>query len=328
MIDNGGLPRTPSFSPHARSMTTSARSSRAHRSPGSALLTLAAALLLGLAACQTDDAPPGADADPEMTGDAGAEVRPIAEPDSERIELVPSPQTAPDVPGASLRMDTPTAGQRFAEGEDVEVRLDLEGYDLGVPTPSGDERGLARAPDGQHVHLVLNDEPYDAIYDLSDPIVLEDLPAGTHVLRAFPGRDWHESVKLPGTLAQVTFVVGEGEMEFGQPQEWGPSLIYSRPQATYSGAAADSVLVDFVLSGVDLAPDGYTVELEVLDRVFDIERWAPYLLTNLPSGEITLRMALLDPEGNEVDAPFLPVERTIQVERDDEGNGELDENGS
>lgn len=273
-----------------------------------------------LAACGPDrDAAPGDAIDTATVDGEGAEMRPIADPDTDRIELVPSAETAPDVPGATLRIDSPGAGERFEEGEPVEVRMTLDGYDLRVPTPTGDERGLARAPDGQHVHLILNDRSYDAIYDLSEPVVLEDLPAGTHVLRAFPGRDWHESVKATGALAQVTFVVGEDEMEFGQPSEWGPSLVYSRPQASYSGADADSVLVDFFLSGVDLAPDGYRVELELRDRVFTIDRWAPYILTHLPSGEITLRMTLLDPNGNEVEAPFLPVERTIEVEREDDG---------
>lgn len=281
-----------------------------------AFMVLLAAGFVG--ACQADDAPPGAADDPPAMGQV-AEMGPVVDPETEGIELVPSAETAPEVPGVGLRFASPQPGQRFEEGSAVEVELELEGYELGVPTPGGDERGLARTPDGQHVHLVLNDRSYEALYDLSEPVVLEDLPAGTHVLRAFPGRDWHESVKAPGALAQLTFVVGEGEMEWGQPSEWGPSLIYSRPQASYLGADADSVMVDFVLSGVDLAPDGYRVELELADRVFDMDRWIPWILTGLPAGEHTLRMTLLDPDGNEVNAPLLPVERTIEIAPDGDG---------
>ncbi len=242
-----------------------------------------------------------------------ADGPPVPPAGDDRIaQIAVSPETAPPAPNAMLRITSPADGNRFAEGDPVEVRFELSGYELRVPTPTGDERGLARAPDGQHVHLIVNDRPYMAIYDLDEPVVLEDLPAGTHVIRAFPGRDWHESVKVPTAFDQVVIVVGEGELDAFV----GENVIYSRPQGVYEGAAADSILVDFFVDGIELGPDSYQLLFTLNDgQSFRITAWQPYLLVGLPAGEHTLRMELFDAEGEAVSTPFLPVERSFEVRR-------------
>jgi hypothetical protein len=152
---------------------------------------------------------------------------------------------------------------------------------------------------------VVNDRSYRAIYDISEPVMLDDLPAGTHVVRAFPGRDWHESVKAPGAFAQVAVVVGDGD---AAPFE-GPTVVYSRPQGVYEGAAADSVLVDFYVDGVELSETATRLRLTLDgEQTFRITAWRPHLLVGLSAGEHTLRMELLDADGNAVPAP-LPARR-------------------
>jgi hypothetical protein len=243
----------------------------------------------------------------------GEDGPPIPPSGDERVaQLVASPQTAPDARGAVLRIVSPSDGDRFTEGAEVAVRFELEGYDLRVPTPTGEQRGLARAPDGQHIHLIVNDRSYRAIYDLDEPVILDDLPAGTHVIRAFPGRDWHESVKAPLAFDQVVIVVGDGDLDAFV----GENVIYSRPQGVYEGAAADSILLDFYVDGLELGPDAYQILFTLDDgQTFRITDWQPYLLVGLPDGEHTLRMELFDSEGEAVSSPFLPVERTFEVRR-------------
>lgn len=232
------------------------------------------------------------------------------------VELVRSPDVGPAYPNARLGFSIPDAGAQFDVGEPVEVRFSLSGYEVGVPTPEGDTRGIARSPDGQHIHFIINDRPYQAHYDAGEPIVVDDLPAGTHVLRAFPGRDWHESVKTPGALAQRLIVVGEEPSAYPPVEEWGPALIYSRPQGAYEGASADSVMVDFVLSNVRLSSEGHKVRITLDDeRQFLVSEWAPFLFTGLPEGEHTIRLELLDEAGVPVETPFHPVEREFTVQR-------------
>lgn len=262
-------------------------------------LSVSALLALGtLAAC-------GGDPDAAGSGDSDAPVPTGA-------QLLASPQTAPAAPDARLRITSPADGDRFAVGEAVPVRFDLSGYELRVPTPSGDDRGLARAPDGQHIHLVVNDRSYRAIYDIDEPVMVEDLPAGTHVIRAFPGRDWHESVKTEGAFDQVVVVVGDGEVD----TLIGPTVIYSRPQGVYEGAQADSVLLDFYVQGIELGEDAHQVLFTLNEeQTFRITTWQPYLLVGLPAGEHTMTMSVFDSLGEPVESPYLPVERTFEIRR-------------
>jgi hypothetical protein len=284
------------------------------RSSASSVLALALAALplLLLSGC-------GEEGDPEGVEEILPRNGVHADLDDEALKgvrLLRLATAGPEYPNARLGLLSPEAGARIAEGEPVELTFTLTGFELDVPTSDAEDRGLARAR-GQHLHLVVNDGAYEAIYDLSEPVVLEGLPAGTHVIRAFPGRDWHEGVKTPGALVQRRVVVGDGEPTLPPPEEWGPTLIYSRPQGEYVGADADSILVDFYLSGVRLAADGPRVRLQVNgSRDFLIHDWAPHVLVGLPPGEHTLRMDLVGPDGARIRTPFTPVERTITVERD------------
>lgn len=293
--------------------------SRARRSGVLRYGVMAAGVVL-LASC-------GGDTEEQMVPDtADVEVGPApvvevvddVQPDSPLadVDLVRSPDVGPAYPNARITFSTPEAGARFETGEAIEVGFSLSGYELGGPTPDGDARGIARSPDGQHIHFIVNDRTYQAHYDADEPIVVNDLPSGTHVLRAFPGRDWHESVKTPGALAQRLIVVGDDPAAYPPVEEWGPTLIYSRPQGSYEGAAADSVMVDFVLSNVRLAPEGHQVRITLNgERQFVVNEWAPFLLVGVPDGEHVIRVELLDAEGVPVEAPFHPVEREFTVRR-------------
>lgn len=95
-----------------------------------------------------------------------------------------------------------------------------------------------------------------------------------------------------------------------------PLLTYSRPKGEYRGTDADSVMVDFYLSNVDLA-DGYAVRLTVNDTVVHrITNWTPHYLIGLPSGEHRVRLELLDPEGTRVPGRFNVSEGDITVVRE------------
>jgi hypothetical protein len=242
--------------------------------------------------------------------DDDTDTAPPAE-DRPQAQLLVSPETHV-APAARLEIVTPSDGQRFQEGDSIPVQFNLAGFELRTPTPSGDERGLARAPDGQHIHLIVNDRSYQAIYDIDQPVMVGGLSAGTHVIRAFPGRDWHESVKTPESFAQVLVVVGDAELD----TYIGPVVVYSRPQGVYEGAQADSILVDFFVDNIELGDDAYQL-LFTLDgeQTFRITEWQPYLLVGLESGEHTLRMELFDPLGEPVETPWLPVERTFEIRR-------------
>lgn len=243
------------------------------------------------------------------------------------LELVPGERSEATFPDAAVSIEAPAEGA-VVDTASPGVRLSVEGFELGASTPGADRRGLALSGKGQHVHLILDNEPYQAVYDAAGPVRLGagPLEPGVHVLRAFASRQWHESVKSPGAFDVTHFFVGDttGEgVDARVPYGPGePLLTYSRPKGSYEGADADSVMVDFYLRNAELGPDGHRVRLTVDDTTsWVIEDWAPHYLVGLADGEHEIRLELLAPDGQPVPGALSTAERTISVSREAGGGG-------
>ena len=92
-----------------------------------------------------------------------------------------------------------------------------------------------------------------------------------------------------------------------------PHMFYSRPKGTYEGADTKNILLDFFLINTNLSPDGYKVRATIDGNEFMLTKWVPYIVKGLPMGDNTFKLELLDKDGNLVDSPFNPVERTITL---------------
>jgi hypothetical protein len=75
----------------------------------------------------------------------------------------------------------------------VDFNFDVKNYELGVITADANDRGIANSAKGQHIHLILDNEPYSAHYD---PMAQKNLSKGQYVVLAFLSRSYHESVKI------------------------------------------------------------------------------------------------------------------------------------
>jgi len=71
-------------------------------------------------------------------------------------------------------------------------------------------------------------------------------------------------------------------------------------------------MLDFYPVNIELG-DKYKVIATVGDQKFEINEWKPYVLNNLPMGENTVTLTLVDSEGNNVNAPLNPVSRTFTL---------------
>jgi hypothetical protein len=246
-------------------------------------------------------------------------AEPAGDGDGTGLELVPGQRSEAAFPDAAVEIVAPEEGA-VLDTTSPAVELQVTGFELGASTPGAEARGLALSDGGQHVHLIVDDRPYQAVYDVSAPVELAEAPLepGVHLLRAFPSRQWHESVKSPGAFAVTQFVVGDtagqaaGSRAAYTPGE--PLLTYSRPKGTYEGADADSVMVDFYVTNAELGPEGHKVRVTVNDTTsWTIERWAPHYLVGLADGQHTVRLELLDQDLEPVPGDFNATERTITV---------------
>ena len=137
----------------------------------------------------------------------------VSPPAKQSLTLVSRPQKISDMMTARGQQDqaTPTlkivspAKDATINGSTIEVKLDLAG-DLKGYMPHKDPA----TGKGNHIHVILDNQPYEAYYELGQPFELRNVTAGKHTLRVFPSRPWHEAFKNDGAFQIVTFTVNGG----------------------------------------------------------------------------------------------------------------------
>jgi hypothetical protein len=173
---------------------------------------------------------------------------------------------------------------------------------------------------GPHLHVILDNQPYEAVYDVSEPFVLSDLAPGTHTLRVFASRPWHESFKNEGAYAQLSFHIFTRTPN-NQVDPAQPLLTYSRPKGSYG---AEPILLDFYLANAPLhliaqerADDAildWRIRATVNGESFVFDRWEPVYLKGFKPGKNWVQLELLDETGNLFPNPYNNTVRIITYE--------------
>lgn len=187
-------------------------------------------------------------------------------------------------------------------------------YQLGDQTPDAPQKMCANSGKGQHIHLIIDDNPYIAKYEPEFEQAVED---GEHYVLSFLSRSYHESIKTP--TAHVAMKANfQGGNITEQSDIEGPMLFYSRPKGNYIGKAnTEKVMLDFYLINTTLSADGNKVKVEVNgEKEFIVDEWKPYFLEGLPMGDNKIKLTLLGPDGNALDVPLNPVERVFTLKAD------------
>ena len=182
---------------------------------------------------------------------------------------------------------------------DVKVRLKVENLPVFI-----DETLQL----GNHLNLIVDNEPVRAIYSPEEPIIIENLLPGTHTLRVFAVRPWGESFKNEEAYAQTTFnVLTETNNNRIQPSE--PLLTYNSPTGSYG---AEPILLDFYLANAPLHAiaqnnsnlKDWRVRATINGTSFILEDWQPIYLTGLEPGENWVQLELIDQTGNDIENAF------------------------
>ena len=261
---------------------------------------------------------------------------------AQNLSEVPRPQKiadmmaqrgAQDEAKPALKIVEPAEGAAVASST-VKVKLSI----------SGDLKGYKPMMDmetkmGNHIHVILDNQPYEAYYNLGQEFELRNVADGEHTLRVFPSRPWHESYKNTGAFQMVKFTVKNGGADTTKPtttnanqtmanantatapaatpegkdmppstggaiDKTKPLLTYSRPKGEYKGADADAIMIDFWLTNAKLSGDGgeYRVRYSVDGgEAKYIDRWQPIWLSGWANGKRSVKIELVDKAGNVVD---------------------------
>jgi hypothetical protein len=244
---------------------------------------------------------------PPTTTEPPTETVAEPEPPPPPVQVVPGESTPVEGQTPSLRITAPRANQLVRTG-DVMLRVQLRNWEL-EPDP------------GRHVHLIIDNEPYIALRDVSQPINVNqvfrenhgrDLAEGTHVIRMFPSRSHHESVKDAGAFAMVVFHFRSRSEGF-EFDPRAPLLTYSRPKGC--NQAGSRVLLDFFVTNVPaLAADGTRVHYTVDDVSGDATSWVPHYIENLQPGSHSIHLQLVGADGAPIAGLFNDTTREITVQ--------------
>jgi len=242
------------------------------------------------------------------------------------VEITPVPQS-PSIEEADVRITYPK-DEAVVEKADVDLKFDVDSFDTGAQTKTPRADSLAHSEKGQHLHVIVDNKPYMACYDPSEPFDIGELEPGVHTVVAFPSRSYHESVKGPGAYAKPGYFEGYAWTNFYVKEKTGDkmlnddkvSVIYSRPKGTYTGDAADRILLDFYLHNVELGSYNATYTVTTAEKGTEIAskkltKWQPAYLTGLSPGTYEVNLRLLDENGKTVPGPTNDTTREIVIEK-------------
>jgi hypothetical protein len=182
--------------------------------------------------------------------------------------------------------------------EDTQVSIQVQVKDL--PLYKDAKLGL-----GPHINVFLDDQHYQDLYDVSEPLTFQNLSPGTHTIRAIAVRPWEESYKTAGAYDQVTFQIF-APTQSNRPDPAQPLLTLNSPHQAYS---AEPVLLDYYVTlpasktgQTSIAP--WKVKVSLDSTSFTTDGESPLYLKGFKPGKNWLKLELIDQNDRPINSAF------------------------
>jgi hypothetical protein len=224
------------------------------------------------------------------------------------------PLTEPnDFPTASLTIADLKTEMVGTDSAKMTVNFNVANYELTKQTMAMTAGECANSEKGQHIHFILDNKPYQALYKPENTITL---PINSeHYLLSFLSRSYHLSVKSPDASVLVHFKIDEKGNYVKLEDPKTPMLFYSRPKGEYAGKDTENLLLDFYVTNANIAPDAYKIKVNVGDETFLVDKWQPYFIKGAPMGDLKLNIQLIDEKGNAVIGDNTSIARTVKLKQ-------------
>lgn len=241
---------------------------------------------------------------------SGAETSTPAETPMKVITLSDF-SASPDFPDAQLTIKDVKTELKGKDSVKVTISYNVKGYELKHQTESDIAKECNNSKDGQHIHFILDNTPYAALYEPTRSFVVS--VNSKHYIMSFLSRSYHESLKNKNAGVLLYFSVNEkgAYKKLDTPQN--PMIFYSRPKGDYAGNDTQNILLDFYVYNTTLSPDGNKVKASINDSTFTLDTWKPTFIQNAPMGALKVKLELLDKDGNTVSGENTVIERTVQL---------------
>lgn len=220
---------------------------------------------------------------------------------------------ADEFPNAKLTIADVKTEKVGTDSVKLTYKFNVENYELTKQTMDNHSEECANSAEGQHIHFIMDNKPYQALYKPENTVTL---PIDSeHYLLGFLSRSYHLSVKSPDASFLVHFKIDKDGKYTEMESVKEPMLFYSRPKGEYSGKDTQNVLLDFYVKNATLAADAYKVKVDVADTTFTVDKWQPYFIKNAPMGDLDLKITLLGADGKELTGDNTSIERSVTLKK-------------
>lgn len=226
---------------------------------------------------------------------------------------------SPDFPDASLGISNMTVN-RTGDSVKLTVLFDVKNYELKSQTNDAGSKQCANSKEGQHIHFILDNKPYVALYEPKHELTL---PLNSeHYLLCFLSRSYHESIKHKQAAVLAHFRIdANGKLE-RLPESKSAMLFYSRPKGDYLGKDTANVMLDFYPTLANLGTD-HKVRADISNETngrkasFTLDKWEPKFIEGLGTGNCSVTLTLLDKDGTPVTGENMSVTRNFKLAADE-----------
>ena len=214
-------------------------------------------------------------------------------------------------PGAKLEVTSQISSPIGTDSVSLKTMYKVSNFELTMHTEGHNGEHMANSGQGQHIHYILDNSPYAALYKPENTAKLKK--GSEHYLLSFLSRSYHESLKEKDAFVLERFKINDkgGYEKLAVPAE--PMLFYSRPKGEYKGMDTKAILLDFFVVNTTLSKKGYKVQANVNGQDFILHEWRPYQITGLPMGKNTITLTLIDAKGKAVLGKNTSIERKITL---------------
>jgi hypothetical protein len=236
-------------------------------------------------------------------------------PHLEPINLIPV-VGSPEFEHAEIHLRSAAATTISKDSTKIAFAFDVKNYNLKNQTSDASGKQCNNSDKGQHIHFILDNNPYVALYEPKHSITLAK--NNEHYLMCFLSRSYHESIKSKGAAFVYHFKIDENGKLEKLEDPTTPMLFYSRPKGDYLGKDTNNLLLDFYVWNAQLGAD-YKVKTNIKNEqngqqkeaVLDI--WQAQFIEHLGTGKSSVSITLVDKDGNAVQGPMTSATRNFQM---------------
>lgn len=196
---------------------------------------------------------------------------------------------------------------------ECKINYSVDSFELKAESKNNLTGICANSKDGQHIHNIIDNKPYTAIYK---PEYVFKLDSSPHLMLSFISRSHHQSIKNKNAYKLTELNPLGNQPKFNLKNQY---LFYSRPKGIYVDNDTKEILLDFYLVNTNISSSGNKVKITIDSiETFYIKEWKPYLIKGLSIGEHKIKLDLVDKNLKSISNPFLPVTRSFSLQKSPE----------